>query len=562
MRTTLRGKITLLFMACAMLLAIPAVALADNINDDIADSVTSALPLTAGDANSTGTAQVKIVATGGDANSGCNIDAATESVTLRFNTPAGVSATAMTGATATPGQMKFTACGVDQSVKFSASSSAVPGAYTITADIVQNNTNGTYNNNVSIPIKVNAPAIADADGDGVADASDNCVNVANANQADADADGTGDACDDTPNPNTAPNVSVAGVNDGGSYEKGSVPTATCDVTDAEDTDEAASPVLDSSALNSYGLGSEKVTCSYTDAGGLKASDSKSYTIVDNTAPKLTLPADITKEATGANGATVDFASEVSANDAVYGSVSVSCTPASGTFALGTTTVNCSATDGSGNKANGSFKVTVVDTTAPSLSNVPSNMNATATSSSGATVNYTNPTASDAVDPNPSVSCTPESGSTFKLGTTTVSCTAKDATGNTSAASTFTVKVAYSWSNFLQPINATGTQSVFKLGSTVPVKFQLTGASSGITDGNFYIKYVRTGSGDGAGELEAASTSASTTGNLFRYDSTSGQYIFNWSTKSTGLSPGNWDIKVYTDSAYSNLLGSVTIELKK
>jgi hypothetical protein len=55
-------------------------------------------------------------------------------VTLRFNTPAGVSATAMTGATATPGQMKFTACGVDQSVKFSASSAAVPGNHTVTAD--------------------------------------------------------------------------------------------------------------------------------------------------------------------------------------------------------------------------------------------------------------------------------------------------------------------------------------------------------------------------------------------------------------------------------------------
>src|SRR5437868_6805784 len=35
----------------------------------------------------------------------------------------------------------------------------------------------------------------DEDGDGVPDVSDNCPNVANANQADADGDGLGDACE-------------------------------------------------------------------------------------------------------------------------------------------------------------------------------------------------------------------------------------------------------------------------------------------------------------------------------------------------------------------------------
>lgn len=37
--------------------------------------------------------------------------------------------------------------------------------------------------------------IADADADGVADANDNCLGVANANQSDADRDGFGDLCD-------------------------------------------------------------------------------------------------------------------------------------------------------------------------------------------------------------------------------------------------------------------------------------------------------------------------------------------------------------------------------
>jgi hypothetical protein len=52
------------------------------------------------------------------------------------------------------------------------------------------------------------------------------------------------------------------------------------------------------------------------------------------------------------------------------SVTVNCDKVSGdTFPLGTTTVNCSATDAAGNKAEGSFNVTVVaarDTTAPTV----------------------------------------------------------------------------------------------------------------------------------------------------------------------------------------------------
>jgi hypothetical protein len=78
---------------------------------------------------------------------------------------------------------------------------------------------------------------------------------------------------------------------------------------------------------------------------------------DATPPVLTLPADIAVDATSASGATATFAA--SATDAVDGSVAVTCDHASGaTFAVGTTTVSCSATDAAGNAATGSFTVTV------------------------------------------------------------------------------------------------------------------------------------------------------------------------------------------------------------
>jgi hypothetical protein len=100
---------------------------------------------------------------------------------------------------------------------------------------------------------------------------------------------------------------------------------------------------------------------------------------DVTSPVLSLPEDITQEATGPDGAAVQF--NATATDDVDASVTVNCDKASGdTFPFGTTTITCSATDAAGNKAEGSFNVTVVaarDTTAPTLiSTSPSAPNGT------------------------------------------------------------------------------------------------------------------------------------------------------------------------------------------
>jgi hypothetical protein len=79
---------------------------------------------------------------------------------------------------------------------------------------------------------------------------------------------------------------------------------------------------------------------------------------DTTAPRLYLPGDMTLEAPDASGTNVWYS--VSASDNRDPSPSVSCAPAAGSFfAVGTTTVNCQATDSSGNVATGSFQVHVL-----------------------------------------------------------------------------------------------------------------------------------------------------------------------------------------------------------
>jgi hypothetical protein len=99
----------------------------------------------------------------------------------------------------------------------------------------------------------------------------------------------------------------------------------------------------------------------TDKGGLQSSAECDVTVLDVTPPVISGADDITAEATSASGATVEFSP--TATDLVDGSVAVTCAPASGsTFPLGTTTVNCNATDKAGNTASASFTVTVMDTT--------------------------------------------------------------------------------------------------------------------------------------------------------------------------------------------------------
>lgn len=108
------------------------------------------------------------------------------------------------------------------------------------------------------------------------------------------------------------------------------------------------------------VGTTHVTLTAFDGAGNSASTSFDVVVNDGTPPVLTLPSNITAEATSAAGAVVTFAASATDN---VGTPNVVAIPASGsTFVLGTTTVNVSATDAAGNVTSGSFTVTVQDTT--------------------------------------------------------------------------------------------------------------------------------------------------------------------------------------------------------
>ena len=245
---------------------------------------------------------------------------------------------------------------------------------------------------------------------------------------------------------------------------------------ATDVNDKPVPVVCIPASGSeFPLGHSYGICSATDSGERTSTIRFRVWVADNTPPAISnIPANIKVPATASNGVTVTYTLPV-VTDLVDPNPAISCSPASGrVFAIGTTTVACTARDASGNKASASFTVTVQDTIPPKLSN-HANLTVQAAMPSGAVIPYIQPTATDIVDPNPAVSCTPASGSVFPLGTTTVNCKATDAAGNASASS-FTVTVQDTIAPTIAIASPSGS---YTLGQAATVSFSCSDSGSGV-----------------------------------------------------------------------------------
>jgi hypothetical protein len=310
-------------------------------------------------------------------------------------------------------------------------------------------------------------------------------------------------------------------------------TVTFSVTANDLVDGPVTPSCSPVSGSTFALGTTTVTCSATDAHSNTASRSFSVTVVDTTPPALTLPKIITEEATGPAGAVVTYTA--SATDLVDGSVAVTCAPASGsTFALGMTTVTCSATDAHSNTASGSFTVKVQDTTAPVVT-APANVTVVATGAL-TTVALGSATATDAVGVVPPITNNaPAAG--FPVGTTTITWTAKDAAGNAGTATSTVTILPWTLSGFYSPIDMNGVTNTVKGGSTVPMKFEVFAGATELmsTSAISSIKTQQINCGSLASVEDPIDALALATGGTsLRYDSTAGQFIYNWQTpKSAG-----------------------------
>ena len=158
---------------------------------------------------------------------------------------------------------------------------------------------------------------------------------------------------------------------------------------------------------------------------------------------------------------------------------------------------------------------------------PGDLTAVAATNSTAVVTYS-ASATDLVDGPVAVSCSPASGSIFPVGTTTVTCSATDAHGNTTpneAKPSFTVTVTYNFTGFFQPIDNLPTVNQAKAGSAIPVKFSLHG-----NQGLDIFAASPSAPAESCGATAALDTIEETVtagGSSLQYDPAADQYIYVW-----------------------------------
>ncbi|MDY7229082.1 immunoglobulin-like domain-containing protein [Hyalangium rubrum] len=138
-------------------------------------------------------------------------------------------------------------------------------------------------------------------------------------------------------------------------------SATVASGEAQATDQCSAVSVSGPETGSYPLGSTAVTYTATDAAGNSETCTSSVRVVDTLPPSITCPAETTIEC--ANGGA--FSSGVGSASATDGCSAVAvAAPTAAWYPLGTATLAWSATDTSGNVAQCSAPLNVVDTRAP------------------------------------------------------------------------------------------------------------------------------------------------------------------------------------------------------
>ncbi|OFI36754.1 hypothetical protein BIU82_11780 [Arthrobacter sp. SW1] len=542
-----------------MLLATAGAAGADviyNNLDGTVDAVAEVMPLNAG--GPTGGTVLAVQPANGDGKQGCNL---TGSNVLELS----ISSSQPSVATVSPGTVLFTSCSDTKQLTVTPLSN---GSTTISASVVSNTSGGSFNlGPATFQADVTTPAPA----------------------------------------NTAPTLTITGVTAGAAYAKGSVPAALCEVTDTEDGPSTFPATLGalSGADAATGVGTQTANCDYTDLGGLHASASLSYSIVDATAPEISytltpavpdgtngwyrsevyldwtvtegdspstlsvtgctdelisldqLPTDYSCAASSSGGAagpvTVPIKKDGTAPDVAY--TSASGTAGSNGWYTSDVTTTFTATDATSGPASATQTATssgegsAVVVQSPAFTDNAGNVTAAGAASHSFKVDKGDPTAAfDSVLGDayfgflaPAPGCTASddvsgpagcvvTGYSTAVGTHTLTAIATDNAGRTATAQQSYTVMAWTLKGFYQPVDMNGVLNTVKGGSTVPAKFEVFAGSTELTDPALVaLSAARiTCSLSALDDIELTATGSTS----LRYDSVSGQFIYNWKTPAT------------------------------
>ena len=174
----------------------------------------------------------------------------------------------------------------------------------------------------------------------------------------------------------------------------------------------------------FDLGVTIVSWTISDNAGNAATAQQQVSLVDTTIPTITSPNDIQIEAVSKNSNIIEIGIAIASDTIQLGEIS---NDAPESFPLGETVVTWTATDTSGNTASDTQLVTVVDTTAPSISQLE-DIIVDATSPTSNVVELTSPISGDIIS---DVIINNNAPNAFPFGETVVTWSVEDESGNIS-----------------------------------------------------------------------------------------------------------------------------------
>jgi len=111
----------------------------------------------------------------------------------------------------------------------------------------------------------------------------------------------------------------------------------------------------------------------------------------------------------------------------------------------------------------------------------------------------------------------------------VTATATDLAANSASASASYTVLAWTLTGFYQPVDMNGVINTVKNGSTVPLKFEIFAGTTELTSTadvkSLAAQQIVCDAGANVDEIEVVATG----GTSLRYDTSGGQFIYNWQT---------------------------------
>ncbi len=287
---------------------------------------------------------------------------------------------------------------------------------------------------------------------------------------------------------------------------------------------------DAPAGNNFPVGTTTVTFTGTEANtGRVATISIDVTVTDDEDPTVDALTDIDVVSPTDAGVAVDFTAPAFADNCPEATIAQTAGPASGSvFPIGSTTVEFTVTDASGNTATSSFSVNVTLAPALELTGVSDITVGNDAGVCGAVVALTNPSAVNALDVVTITNDAP-AGNNFEVGTTTVTFTGTEA--NTGRVATISIDVT---------VNDTQDPTVDALSDITVTAFDAAGAT---------VTFDAPGFADNCPEATLAQTAGPASGSVFPVGTTT--VTFTATDAAGNTAESSFDVIV-------NLAGELTI----